>query len=162
MFGIERVSKRFIGGTAIATLVLGTGFAAEAATAAHKKIVRHASFDYQGGCAVDVSNPAVTGTASPGTCVVGEHYDITRQAGEKYLTISVTDQTGRPVGGEIWISDGTGTGDATNQPVCGELKNYRMGQASYSLDLNTSVAPACPGAATSGSIAVTYSSYRLK
>src|SRR3954471_10762498 len=115
MYGMS-VSKRFIGGTAVAALVLGTGFAADAA-AVHKKkaIVRHASYTYQGGCAVGI-NAGVSGAASPGTCAVGDHYDITRRVGEKFLTISVKDQTGRPVGGEIWLSDGTG--NAKDQTFC--------------------------------------------
>lgn len=161
MFGIERVSTRVIGGTAVAALVLGTGFAADAATAAHKKaIVRHASMDYQGGCGLAVKVAGSGVTAAPGACAVGDHYDITRRVGEKYLTIAIKDQTGRPVGAELWLSDGTG--DAVSEEFCGELKNYRMGQASYTLDLNTSVDTDCPGAATSGTVAVTYSSKPVK
>lgn len=160
MFGIEGVSKRFIGGTAVAALVLGTGFAAEAAATKKKAIVRHATMDYQGGCGIGVNISGAGVTGAPGACVAGEHYDITRQAREKYLTITVTDQSGVKVGGEIWLSDGTG--DAVSQDFCGELKNYRMGQSTYSLDLNVNASTECPSAATTGTIDVTYSSKPVK
>jgi hypothetical protein len=156
MFRIDRVNARLLGGAAVAALVLGTGVGAEAAT--HKKPVkktRTVTINYQGGCGLD--GAVVVG--APGACVIGGHYNVTRKSTEKFLNITVKDQTGRPVGGEIWLS--SGTGNAVNEQFCGSLKNYQMGQDSYQLDLNTpSANPSCPGGATTGTITVKYSNVR--
>ncbi|MBV9292215.1 MAG: hypothetical protein JO222_07185 [Frankiales bacterium] len=145
-----------IGAVAVAVMAV-SGIAAHAAPAKKAKpIVRHQTISYTGGCGIIVNAVAAAPTAAPGTCAVGSNYTVVHKTGEKYLTISVVDQTGRPISGEIWLTGGTG--NATLQRFCGTLKHYTMGQASYQLDLNTGVDPTCPGEPTQGKINLTFSS----
>lgn len=156
MFSFANLNIRVVGGAAVAALVLGSGIGAQAATH-HKAVkkVRTTTVTYQGGCgfAVGVSGNGVSG--APGSCAVGENYTVTRRATEKYLTIKITDQTGRPVSANLWLS--AGTGNAVNEPFCGTLKDYRMAQATYTLDLNAAADSSCPGVPTTGKFTVAYS-----
>jgi hypothetical protein len=156
MFSMQRV----VGGVMLATMVAGSAVAANASVAAkkHKPVVKKQTISYQGGCAAEVSAKGTGGTLNPGRCDNGT---LTRPAHTKYLSITVVDQTGQPTGGEIWLAKNGA--NSTDLAFCGTLKNYVMGQSSYSLDLNTPAADSdCPGAATQGTITVTYSSVPLK
>ena len=159
MLSITRVNARALGGAAVAALVLGTGFGAHAATERKPvKKVRTTTVKYQGPCGFDVNVKGTGVTGAPGTCPIGQTYTVSRRTGEKFLTIVVTDQTGRPVSGNLWLSGGTG--NAVNQPFCGSLRNYRMGQDSYTLDLNAAADSTCPGVATTGKMVIKYSNLR--
>jgi len=145
-----------IGAVAVAAVAV-SGVAAQAAPARHKKpIIRHQTISYTGGCGIVVNAVAAEPTAAPGNCVAGSNYTVVHKTGEKYLSITVVDQTGRPISGEIWLTGGTG--NATLQRFCGALHDYRMAQASYQLDLNTGVDPTCPGEPTQGKINLKFSS----
>lgn len=149
--------RRLIGAAAATVLVTGTALAAHAAPAATKLHTRTVKISYSGGCGI--VTPAVVG--APGACVLGDNYDVVRKTGEKYLTIKIADKTGKAVSGEIWLSGGTG--NAVQYPFCGGLKNYRMGQSAYTMDLNEGVDATCVGGvATSGTITVTYSNLPVK
>ncbi|MDQ1706502.1 MAG: hypothetical protein QOF18_2868 [Frankiaceae bacterium] len=156
MFSITRVNARVLGGAAVAALVLGTGVGAQAA--GHRKPVkkvRTTTVAYQGGCGFDVAVGGTGGSGTPGVCPVGATYTVTRKSTEKFLTIIVADQTGRPVSGSLWLKGGAGT--AVAEPFCGSLKNYRMGQDTYTLDLNAAADSTCPGAPTTGKLTIKYS-----
>jgi hypothetical protein len=154
MLSFRRPSHRAVGALVIGTLVLGSAVGAEAATK-KPKVVKHTrvvTYQYNGGCGRDLA--VVVGDTSP--CGVGTTWTLARQKGEKYLTIAVTDQTGRPVGGEIWLTGGTG--NATDQAFCGSIKDFQIFQDSYNLDVNSpSLSTTCAGAATVGSVKITYS-----
>jgi hypothetical protein len=154
-------SPRALATASIAALVLGTGVAAHAAvdkTARAK--VRVVTISYTGGCGVAVNANGTGVTGAPGACPVGGTYDVAKKGKEKYLSIAVTDQSGRPVSGALWLSGGTG--NAVDEPFCGALKTYRMTQASFTLDLNNAADSACPGVPTSGKIVIKYSNVPVK
>lgn len=156
-----RVSTRSFATASIAALVLGTGFGAHAAVDHKvKPKVRTVKVHYTGGCGfvVNVSGTGVTG--APGSCAVGATYSIAKKKTEKYLSIIVTDQTGQPVSGSLWLSGGTG--NAVDEPFCGALKNYRMSQANYTMDVNAGADTDCPGLPTTGTIVVKYSNVPVK
>ena len=156
-----RVSPRTLATASIAALVLGTGVGAHAAVGTKvKPKVRTVTVKYTGGCgvAVNVSGTGVTG--APGTCPLGATYSLAKKKTEKYLTIAITDQTGNPVSGALWLSGGTG--NAKDEPFCGALKNYPMAQPSYTLDLNAAADTSCPSAPTSGTIVIKYSNVPVK
>jgi hypothetical protein len=156
-----RTSGRVIGFAAAAMMVAGSGVAAHAADAAKPKLkVRTVTMSYTGGCGFSVNAEVVTSSGAPGSCVVGENYALAHKAGEKYLTIIVKDSATSAVSGSLWLSGGTGT--AKDAPFCGSLKNYAMAQPTYTMDLNAAADPACPGAATSGTITIKYSNLPLK
>lgn len=154
-------SSRVIGLAAAAAMVAGSGVAAHAAGAGPVKLkVRTVTISYTGGCGFDVNAEVVTTSGAPGSCAVGGNYALAHKGGEKYLTILVKDGATSAVSGSLWLSGGTGT--AKDQPFCGSLKNYRMAQPTYTMDLNAAADPTCPGAATTGTITIEYSNLPLK
>jgi len=153
--------RRAFGLAAAAMLAAGSGVAAHAADAASVKLkVRTVTVTYTGGCGFNLNAEAVTASGAPSSCAAGDNYAVQRKAGEKYLTIVVDDQTGSAVSGSLWLKGGTG--NAVSAPFCGEMKNYGMKQAAYTLDLNTSADPTCPGAATAGTMVLKFSNLPLK
>jgi len=159
MFGNQRASVRLIGALAITTLTLGTAVGAHAAPAKKKKVtIRTQKVSYQAGCgfAVDIAGNGVRGSY----CPVSGDYPLALRGKEKFVSIAVTDSSGVKVGGDLWLSDGTG--DAEGVPFCGTLKNYKSTQPTYHLNLDVSASTSCPGLPTSGTITITYSSARLK
>ena len=157
MFKSDRVSTRLIGGVAIATMIAGTAAGAEAATKKkhHKPIIRTVKIAYQGGCGIDLA----VAEATPGTCVVGESYDLALKPGEKFISIAVADDVSPDVPGIMWL--GTGV-NAPNQPFCSTIKNFPAAGTQPSLDLLDGPDSACAGSAFTGTITVTYSSNPLK
>jgi len=152
----NRVSTRLIGGVAIATMVAGTAVGAEAATKKkHKPIIRTVKLSYQGGCGIDLA----VAEATPGTCVVGQSYNLALRRGEKYISISVADDVSPDVPGILWL--GTGV-NAPNQPFCSTIKNFPAAGTQPSLDLLDGPDSTCTGSAFTGTIKVTYSSNSIK
>ena len=153
MQALRRPGYRAVGFLVVGTLLVGSAVGAEAAT--KKKVVKHTrvvSYQYTGGCGRDVA--VAVGDTTP--CGVGTTWQLAAAKTEKFVSIAVTDATGRPIGGEIWLS--SGTGNATDQAFCGSIKDFPMGQSSYNFDINSpSLTPSCAGAATSGTVTVTYS-----
>lgn len=74
---------------------------------------------------------------------------------EKYLTITSTDATGRPVGLSMWPDTGT-SGISTETFLCGSGKNIAISpRSAFTLSADTvSVDPSCAGAAPKGTIVV--------
>src|SRR4051794_18090370 len=100
-------AARLIGTVAIATLVLGSAVGAEAAT--KKKVVKHTrtvTLTYRGGCTIETA--AVTGNDSD-VCHAfgGADAELTAKRGEKYVSVKVTDATGRNVPGQFWVKGAT-------------------------------------------------------
>jgi hypothetical protein len=153
--------RRAAGIAAAVVMVAGSGVAAHAADAGKKPLkVRIVTIDYTGGCGFNVNAEAVTASGAPSSCAAGDNYAVQHKAGEKYLTILVDDQSGSAVSGSLWLKGGTG--NAVSEPFCGSLKNYAMKQSAYTLDLNTSADPTCPGAATTGTLTVKFSNLPIK
>ena len=121
-----------------------------------KPKVRTVTITYSGGCGVSVNLAGSGVTAAPGICASGQTYTLAKKGKEKYLSIAVTDQSGRAVSGSVWLSS------SANESFCGALKNYRMGQPTYTLDLNAAADTSCPGVPTSGKIVVKYSNVPVK
>jgi hypothetical protein len=159
--GMRGINGRVVGASVISALVLGSGVGAQAAVSHKvKPKVRTVSISYTGGCGVAVSVAGNGVTGAPGACVLGATYQVAKKATEKYLSIAVTDQTGRPVSGSLWLSGGAG--NAVNEPFCGALANYPMAQSSYTLDINAAADTGCPGVPTAGKIVIKYSNVPVK
>ena len=156
---MPRINARAIGVLLVAASVLGTGAGAHAATAKKAKI-RKVTISYTGGCGFDVNVSGNGVAGAPGACALGDNYQLAKKGKEKYLSIAVTDQSGQPVSGSLWLSGGTG--NAVSEPFCGALKNYQMTQSTYSMDLNAAADSACPSLPTSGTIVISYSNLPLK
>ena len=157
-----RTTGRLIALGAAAALAAGSGVAAHAAdasTSARAK-VRTVTIKYTGGCGFNLNAEVLTSSGAPSSCALGQNYALARKAGEKYLTIVVADQTASAVSGSLWLKGGTGT--AVDKPFCGSLKNYLMGQSTYSMDLNASADATCPGAATTGTVVIKYSNVPIR
>lgn len=152
-----RTPGQVIGLTAAAVMLAGSGVAAHAAGDAKRPLkIRVVTVQYTGACGVDVV--AATGTA--GVCPPGAgDYALKRKSGEKYLTILVKDGATSKVSGDLWLSTGA---MAKVQQFCGTLKNFAMAQPTYSMNLNDSANPSCPGAPTSGTLTIEYSNLPLK
>ena len=152
---IKHLNSRAAVAAGAAAVIAVTTIAAQAGETG----TRTKKYTYQGGCgvSVQVSGNGVSGT--PSQCVLGADYGLKRKSTEKYLSITVTDSTGQAVPGEIWLSGGVG--NAQSVPFCGSLKNYKMTQTTYRLDLNMGVNTDCPGEPTSGTITVTYSATKV-
>lgn len=147
---------RLIGGALVATMVIGSAVGAEAAT--KKKVVRHTrtvTLTYNGGCTIET--PAVTGNDSD-VCHAfgGGDWEQTAKAGEKYVSIKVTDASGRNVPGQFWVK-GTTLHD-TPIPFCGALKDFQFPSAAIQVDLDALGGTSkCPGVATSGTVTLVFS-----
>jgi hypothetical protein len=155
MLKFTRPSHRVLGGAVVATLVLGSAVGAEAAAKKPVKHTRTVKVAYTGGCGIVVNVAGSGASAAPGNCVLGGTYDVTPNKGEKYVTLTVSDATGRPVGGEIWtVSNGT---SSQNQPFCGGVKDFIL-TGGVTVDLNTpALDSTCPGGATQGTLTIAYS-----
>jgi hypothetical protein len=157
MFKLDGVPARLIGGAAIATLVVGTGVGAEAATKKRKPkpIIRVVKMSYQGGCGIDVA----AAQATPGTCVVGESYNLALRRGEKFISIAVADSVSPDVPAVLWL--GTGV-NAANRAFCSRIKNFPATGTQPQLDLFDGPDASCTGSAFQGTIKVTFSSLPIK
>ena len=161
MFNGKQPSARLIGGALVGVMIFGTALGAEAAT--KKKPVKHTrtvTLAYRGGCTAEVNVGGNSGAGSPGACSTlgAANYALTARAGEKYVSISVADASGRQVPGQFW-EKGSGTGNDTEIAFCGAMKNYRFpADGSILLDLDAVGAVAtCPGVATQGTIKLVFS-----
>jgi hypothetical protein len=159
MFDGNRPSARLIGGALVGVMVLGSALGAEAATKKKVKkpvkVTRTVTLKYAGGCSIET--PAVVGSLTSSCSTVGAAgYAVATKATEKYVTVTVTDATGRAVPGAFW--EGSGTTSSTND-FCGALKNYVVpagGSVKLALDA-VGGRRACPGVATQGTIKLVFS-----
>lgn len=129
-----------------------------------KKPVRHirvVTFSYRGGCSLNLGDSSLvefTGD-DPSACqAAGTAFTISPVSGEKYVSVTVTDKSGRPLHGEIWLSGGAAS--ATDAPFCGSISDYAGLQpgSNYPLTLDAvSTDPSCASAATEGTVTITYS-----
>jgi len=161
MLNVSRPSARLVGGALVATMVLGSAMGAEAATKKkkHKAVVkttRTVKLSYTGGCTVET--PA-GGASERGQCSSfgAGGWDLPLKAGEKYVTVTVTDNSGRATSGAFWETGGT-AGTSKTVPFCGAMKDYAPPTGTATLALNAVGAVAdCPGAATQGTVTVVFS-----
>jgi hypothetical protein len=149
-----RLAQPVVGLVAIAA-VGAVALPSQAASTVKPK-VRTVTISYSGGCGVGVNVEDNGFTATPGLCATGQTYDIAKKGKEKYLSIAVTDQSGRATSGSVWLNT------SAAQAFCGSLKNYRMGQSTYTLDLNVAADTSCPGLPTSGKVVIKYSNVPIK
>lgn len=159
MFEGNRPSARLIGGALVCLMVLGSALGAEAATKKKPrkpvKVTRTVTLSYVSGCTADTPAGAASET---GNCATfgGGGWDLTTKPTEKYATVTVTDATGRNVGGAFW--EGSGTNSSTTD-FCGSLKNYVVpagGAVKLALDA-LGATTKCPGLATQGTVKVVFS-----
>jgi hypothetical protein len=119
-----------------------------------KKPVKHTrtvTMSYTGACGAHVVDVA-DGTAAP-ACPPGTNPALSSNPGEKYMSITVTDGSGRPVHAELW------SGASELPDFCGSVHNYALKDGDPS-DMTwdaASVDPGCPSTATSGTITIIYS-----
>lgn len=165
MINVQRPSARLIGGALVGVMVLGSAIGAEASTHKKKakkpvKVTRTVTLSYNGGCTAEVSAGGASTAGSPGACssVGAANWSLTPKVGEKFISITVTDASGRSVPGQFW-EKGSGTGNDTEIPFCGAMKNYQFPIGSpVLLDLDAAGAVAsCPGFATQGTIKAVFS-----
>lgn len=163
MLNVTRPSARLVGGALIGVMVLGSAIGAEAATkkkpAKHKapvKVTRTVKLSYTGGCTADI---VAVGASERGTCSSfgAGGWNLPLKATEKYVTVTVTDASGRAVPGAFWETGGTG-GTSKTVPFCGAMKDYvaPTGTATLALDA-VGVVTSCPGLATQGTVTVVFS-----
>lgn len=162
MVGFTRPSARLIGGALVGVMVLGSAISAEAATHHKKKVrkpvkvTRTVTLSYTGGCTLDL---VAVGASERGTCssVGAAGWDLPLKTGEKYVTVTVTDASGRATPGAFWEAGGAG-GTSTTVPFCGAIKDYvpQTGTATLALDAVGAIT-ACPGLATEGTVKVVFS-----
>lgn len=144
--------------TAALSLALSaTADAAKKPPAKPKKVTRTVTLKYQGGCTV----AAMGAAAAPGACTTigaASFPDVAAFKGEKYVTVTVADASGKAVPGELWYK-GTTTGGDTRIPFCGSTKNFKLDNGGdFTMDLDAvNVDTACPGAATQGTVTIVYS-----
>jgi hypothetical protein len=164
MFDDKRPGARLIGGALVGVMIFGTALGAEAATkkkpAKPVKHTRTVTLPYRGGCTAEISAGGVTGGGSLGACTAigAANYSLTAKPGEKYVSISVADATGRQVPGQFWEKGG-GTANDTEIAFCGAMKNYKFpADGSILLDLDAvGAVTSCPGTATEGTIKLVFS-----
>jgi hypothetical protein len=163
MIKIQRPSARLTGAALVGVMVLGSAVGAEAAT--HKKakkpvkVTRTVTLTYTGGCTAEAWPSPGNGGGGSVVCPTGAAgYSLTPKAGEKFVSVSVADASGRSVPGQFW-EKGSGTANDTEIQFCGAMKNYQFPVGSpVLLDLDAAGAiPSCPGFATQGSIRLVFS-----
>jgi len=140
----------------VAVAAVGAVALPSQAAGAVKPKVRTVTISYSGGCGIGVNVEDNGFTATPGVCATGKTYDLAKKGKEKYLSIAVTDQSGRATSGSVWLNM------SAAESFCGSLKNYRMGQPTYTLDLNVAADTSCPGLPTSGKVVIKYSNVPIK
>jgi len=157
MFDDKRPGARLIGAALVGVMIFGTALGAEAATKKKHKVVRHTrtvTLSYKGGCSVDTPEGAVSDTSGC-SGFGGGGWEVPTQAGEKYVSVTVTDATGRNVAGAFWEGSGT---NSTTTDFCGSMKDFTAGPGSVVLALDAVGArTACPGLATQGTVKLVFS-----
>lgn len=161
MIKMHRPSARLIGSALVGVLVLGSALGAEAATKKKPKkpvkVTRTVTLSYTGGCTLET--PAV-GASLQGTCsnAGAAGWEMATKTGEKYVTVSVTDASGRATAGAFWEAGGA-NGTSTTTKFCGAMKDYVVPVGStvkLALDA-VGATTACPGFATQGTVKVVFS-----
>src|SRR3954470_12381838 len=126
----KKPGVRLIGSALVGVMIFGTALGAEAATKKKvKKPVKHTrtvTLSYKGGCTAEISAGGATGGGSLGACSTlgAANYSLTAQKGEKFVSITVADTTGRQVPGQFWEKGGD-TANDTEVAFCGAMKNYQ-------------------------------------
>ena len=144
----------------VLSMVLGLVFGSIAAADAGKKkkpkkVTREAQGAYDAPTPVAVGGCAQTGAIG---CVT-----IPSGPGERYVTVTVTDATGTPVPVSIQADlDGNAQSDTTYGAFCGETSEPVLVDEGVTLQFWVgltpgSVALACPGVATQGTVDVVFS-----
>lgn len=142
----------------IAATLAGTAVNAEAASKPRpvKKHSRSVTLTYKPG----PTTHSAVGVGSVQGCLgaVANCLNFDTAKDEKYLTITSTDASGRPVGLSMFPNTGT-NGVSTETFVCGSTKNAPIApKSSWTIAADTASAdPSCPGVATQGTITVTLS-----
>ena len=163
MLNVQRPSARLIGGALVGVMVLGSAMGAEAATKKKpKKPVKHTrtvTMNYTGGCTAEAWPSPGNGGGGSVVCPAGAAgYTMQAKPGEKFVSITVTDASGRKVPGQFWEKGG-GTANDTEIAFCGAMKNYQFpADGSVLLDLDAvGAVTSCPGTATQGTIKLVFS-----
>lgn len=158
MLDNARPGMRLIGAAAVATLVLGSAIGAEAAT--KKKVVRHTrtvTLSYAGGCTIEAYDGGSGAAFAPGQCGAAgaASYTLNAKRGEKYVSVKVTDSSGKAVPGDFWVM---GHITSTEYQFCGAMKDFAVPAPSFDLDLDAvGAVSSCPGIATTGKITLVFS-----
>jgi len=161
----KKPGVRLIGSALVGVMIFGTALGAEAATKKKvvKKPVKHTrtvTLAYKGGCTAEINAGGASGGGSLGACSTlgAANYSLTAHPGEKFVSITVADATGRQVPGQFW-EKGSGTANDTEIAFCGAMKNYQFpGDGSILLDLDAiGAVSSCPGTATQGTITLVFS-----
>jgi len=160
----KKPGVRLIGSALVGVMIFGTALGAEAATKKKvKKPVKHTrtvTMTYTGGCVAEVwPIPGNGGGGESPVCPAGAaHAAMKAKPGEKYVSVSVKDSSGRNVPGEFW-EQGSGAADDTEIQFCGAMKNYQFpADGSITFDLDAAgIIPACPGTATQGTVTLVFS-----
>lgn len=141
------------------SLVAGAAGAQAASKSKPKPVKKHTrtmSFSYTAG----PTTHTFVGLGSAQGCLgaTANCFQVDALRDEKYLSISSTDTTGRPVGVSLWPNTGS-SGVSTETFVCGAAKNLRVAlRSSFNISADTvSLDPSCAGAALQGTIKVTLS-----
>lgn len=164
MMTARRPGRRVAIGLVVAALVGGSAVGAEAATKKKappkpKKFTRTVVLKYTGGCTAEVNGGGLSTAGAPGACsnVGAANWAQSAQPKEKYVSVTVTDASGRKVPGQIWIK-GSGVANDTEIAFCGSMKNYQFVASDFTVDLDAVGAVAsCPGTATQGTVTLVYS-----
>jgi len=164
MLDDKRPGARAIGGALIGVMIFGTALGAEAATKKKpKKPVKHTrtvTLSYKGGCTAEINAGGASGGGSLGACssIGAANYSLSARPGERFVSVTVADATGRQVPGQFW-EKGSGTANDTEIAFCGAKKNYQFpADGSILLDLDAvGAVTSCPGTATQGTIKLVFS-----
>jgi hypothetical protein len=151
---MRKIATGAVASLALCSLITGAA-GAQAANKARpvKKHTRTFTFTYTAG----PTTHSFAGVGSTQGCIgaAANCFAVDVAKDEKYLTLSSTDATGRPVGLSMWPDTGT-TGISTETFVCGGGKNLSVApRSTFTLSADTvSVDPSCAGAAPKGTIVV--------
>lgn len=130
-----------------ALAVAGLPLAAEAAP---KPKPRTATFSYTGpggAGANGVGSVTLTSCPGPGMCFAFETVK-----GEKLVKVEAKDQTGRPVGLQVWL-DGDYAGSVAL--YCGTAEVKVAPKAAHQVSIRTTLVESCQGVPTQGTITAT-------
>ena len=165
---MRALATRVVGLTVIGAVAVAVSAPSEASTKTKhaKKPAKHTRVEtltYAAPCAVHAANGDGThpsATAILPVCLTSGLPRIsTAPKIEPYVSLTVTDTTGRPVHGEIWTQ--AGNGDAQYIGFCGTLRPTSIPPGAYIVSIDSvSIDPTCPSVGTSGTIAVKYTNYR--
>jgi hypothetical protein len=140
-------------------VLIAAGSAEAAAPKPPKKTKRDVTFDYDHPCSLSLQSPVVAG---PGASLCPTDQNVTTKTGETYITVSATDKTGQPVAFTFQEDNGATQNNNPVILVCGSMKNIKVHRAQYDIHPAGALASVdCPAPATTGTIKMTVSNYKL-